>query len=133
MAARHVITLKIDHPGGVRLFFHRASDAARAAMRASDSEPHAAFDRVVAVRALTAPRSMGDGRTSRPTPSRGRADADSENGISNPAGVLYPQSSQTKYIRRIVCDMLSVCRASISPRQHGQSIVILTFSASNRD
>lgn len=88
MAASHVVTLEIDRPKRFRLLFHGASNAARTAMRASDAESHAAPVRVIAVRALTAPRSIRDGRTSRFTPSRGRDGADSENRISSPAGVL---------------------------------------------
>lgn len=88
VAASNIVALKIDCPERVRRFFHRTGNAARAAMRTSDAESHAAVVRNTVVRALTAPRSIGEGLTSRFTPTRGRADAESENKISKPAGVL---------------------------------------------
>jgi hypothetical protein len=96
VTARHIVTLEVNFPQCGGFLFHGASNAAGATVRAGDGESHVACALGIAVRALTVPRSAGDGRTSSATPSRGRADADSENRISNPAGVLYPQSPQTK-------------------------------------
>jgi hypothetical protein len=60
-------------------------------MWARDCEPRTILDSCIVVRALTAPRSIRDHRTSSVTLSRGRAEAESEKRISSAAGVLYPQ------------------------------------------
>lgn len=88
MTASDVVTLKVDHPFCAGNLFHGASDAPRAAMRASDSKSHAVLFCAIAVRALTEPHSMEDCLTSRQTPSRGRAEGEREKRISSAAGVL---------------------------------------------